>query len=175
MARGQYLRTNYRITGGLQDITAIGAGWGQSPANVGAALGSGAFPRDGFIYITSYCTSVGGSTKNVAWTNWIYDSTAGILSWYYTSLSPGAGYKFLPLGWRIRSVSDTKIGSIHDSYCPGVYYIPVFGSMTFSGSEFGIKFGKPSVQATTGSALCLVSYSGEEMLMDLWGFIVSSP
>ena len=169
MARGQYLRTNYRITGGLQDITGIGGGFGTAAAQGGA----GAMPRNGFIYITSYCTSIGGSTNSTE--NWLVDSTAGILSWYYTSLSPGAGYKFLPLDWHIRSISDTKIGSLGQSYNPGVWKVPIFASMSLSGSVFALLFGRPSSPANTGSYACIASYSGSEIKMDLWGFIVSGP
>ena len=178
---GSILRTNYHRTGGKLDITAIGGGY-LANAAVG---GSGSKDYNGgFIYIMSYSGSIGGSTKSFS--NWIADSAYGLLSWVYTSLSPGSGYKFLPLGVRLRSVSDANLLSVGQSVT--MVGGGIGAGMNFSFSHTGgslviIHMPKYNYGGATGSAasfpcgsgITAKSYSGEAFLADIWGFIVSAP
>lgn len=170
--QGSVLRTNYRKTGGVLDITAIGGGFPRSPGGGGGGTN---LPYGGFIYVLSYCCSIGGSTNTFS--NALHDSTYGLLSWYFTSQSPGSGYKFLPLGYRWKSISDVKIGSMGVSYSMGQgNYTPIHNTMSWTDSIFLMQFAKPMVAGVaTGSATTFGSYSGEEALLDIWGFIVSGP
>jgi hypothetical protein len=168
---GSILRTNYRRTGGKLDITAIGGGWLDNASNAGSGPTN---YNGGFIYIMSYSGSIGGSTKSFS--NWIADSAYGLLSWVYTSLSPGSGFKFLPLGVKLRSVSDTNMLSVGVSMTMAGY-LGAYGNFSFSttGSVTVIHIPKYNFAGATGSAITALTFSGEQFLADIWGFIVSSP
>jgi hypothetical protein len=169
------LRTNYRRTGGKLDITAIGGGFLDNASNAGSGPTNW---NGGFIYIISYSGSIGGSAAAKSFSNWIADSAYGLLSWVYTSLSPGSGYKFLPLGVKIRSISDTNVLQVGASMTmPGYGYGPTVFSFSTTGSITVIYIPKYNYGALTGSAapVTALSFSGEGFLADLWGFIVSAP
>lgn len=173
---GGYLKTNYRKTGGVLDITAIGGGFPKSPGGGGAGT---PLAYGGFIYVLSYSVSLGGSTKTFS--NALADSAKGILSWYFTSYAPAtSGYKFLPLGWIFKSISDSKLVNLGAFYGATATFgqalnNPPLMSMSLTDSIFGLWFGKLSGIPNTGSVATMASYSGEEALLNIWGFIVSGP
>lgn len=167
MARGQYLRTNYRKTGGVVDITGIGGGYPLASATNGAGTTT---PYGGFVYVTSFAGSWGGSTRTFS--NELADSAYGIMSLFYGSGQFDSGYKFLPIGFNWRSVSDWGFST--DSLSNAALPDPKGISIAFTDSIFRI-FGVKAQNIGSGSAVSYLSFSGEEVLLDIWGFIVSSP
>ena len=169
---GSILRTNYHRTGGKLDITAIGGGY---LANAAVGGSGGNDYNGGFIYIMSWSGTIGGSTKT--YSNWLADSAYGLLSLVYTSLSPGSGFKFLPLGIKLRSISDAVIMSVGQSVTMAGGGIGAGMNFSFShtGSVVVIHMPKYNYGGATGSGITAMSFSGEGALLDMWGFIVSSP
>ena len=155
--QGTVLRTNYKRTGGVLDITAIGGGYAIASAQNGAGTD---IPYGGFVYVTSYSLAI--SQANLT-ANIMGDSTHGIMSFFYGSDKFPNGYKFLPLGFRMRSgavpVSDGASGFAS---------MPIAWEPTFSSSIWMLyAFGFIDSY--------LISLGGASFLMDVWGFIVSSP
>lgn len=163
MGTGSYLRTNYRKTGGILDITAIGGG---IPAGVAQGQSGPTDMYGGLVYITSFS----GRFNTASAASYCFEeSTYGLLSFFYGANSPGSGYLFRPLGINWVSISDVAFSAGAQSLAvPGPFRV------TFSSSLFQVKVAK-NVNVLGSGIPSYRSFSGEQFLCDVWGLIISGP
>lgn len=145
----KYLRTNYRLTGGIIDIDAIGAG-----ANKGSWLGGTGTknPHGGFIM---------GSTTGQ---NSIFTVSAyGAMSEYYGSGQFGSGYKIMPVA----------VYNIHQ----GSTLQQVYVTMSINNSVFALIPVALSLTPGSATSADLDVVTGASVSADIvWcGFVTSTP
>lgn len=145
----KYLRTNYRLTGGVIDIDGIGAG-----ANKGSWLGgTGTMnPHGGFV--------MGSMTGQ----NSIFIVSAyGAMSAYYGDGQFGSGYKIMPIA----------VYNIHQ----GSALQQVYATMSFNNSAFALIPVRLSLTpgSATSADLNVVTGASVSAKVVWCGFVVSTP
>ena len=157
--QGSVLRTNYRKTGGVTDITAIGG------AGALGSWGGGAgtpLPYGGFIM----------GSFNSAVTSILHPISAyGAMSDYYGGGNFNSGFKIFPLMVKNASVPNDAVASVAYDF-----------DWTITGSIFWVVGNKMSaylisVATLSGPVLGVPSiFASNESAHFVWaGFIVSSP
>jgi len=156
---GSYLRTNYRKTGGIADITAIGGGF--AIGSWGGGSGT-PLPYGGFVM---------GSFASAAFSAMHPISAVGAMSEYFGSGLFGAGYKIFPFMVKNASVPNDAVASV-------VYAF----DWSLSGSLFwviGNKMSSHLISVSTASGPVLGAPSilaSNESIHFVWaGYIVSGP
>ena len=170
MVQGTVLRTNYKQTGGVLDIIGVGGGVPLASAMSGAGTN---LPYGGFIYARSY--ALGVSEANLT-ANILGDSTFGIMSLYYGSAMYPAGYKFLPLGVRVRSGASAMAAGMSGAWLsiPKVW-LPAWTSSIWMLEVYGKAVAGSATSIGAGDGSALLTLGGLSFLLDIWGFIISSP
>lgn len=166
---GTLVRTNYRRTGAVLDITAIGGGIPLASIHGGAGT---QLPYGGAI-LYSFADTIAEATAAASLagisSRWV-QSAYGIMSAFYGSTMFISGYKFQPLAVYFISVTGLNIsaGQWGNSFLP-----PIALSLRTSGS---IAIFTPLLPLiATASQVSFVSLSGATMAAQIFGFIISGP
>lgn len=171
---GEYLRTNYRRTGGIADITALGGGIPRASATSGGAGMEDGQMYGGFMYFSMAMT--GGSGDNAtggreyAWGT----STFGTMSLYYGSGIYSGGFRFQPIGWIPMSISESTWANRNQSLAIGIKLVGTGTSDSIWRMSFAIRASgdADSYNLDTGS-WCMCSATGLRLIV--YGFIISGP
>lgn len=175
MTQGQILRTNYRKTGGAQDILAFG-GHLLSTCMFGDSAGFriDQYPNGGFMYISVSGSIQGAEATAAMWNTsgptgcsraWI-DSTYGLISRW--NGNPAEGYVFYPVEIDLLSFSDVGLAAGNQSV-PMAEYIHYShsGSIIFVSMLYRVVGEEPwASMSMRGTA---------EFKAHMWGFIISAP
>ena len=169
---GNLLRTNYRKTGGSQNITAIAGHLLSASAFGGAGFKLDQYPNGGFMVM-----SVSGSIQGAEATAGMYqtsgptgcsrawiDSTYGLMSRF--NGNPVSGYQFHPFGFRFYSFSGVGYAAAEQSIPrPFMKHVSHSGSLIF----VSILLQLPE------SAMSFSARGTAEFKAEVWGFIISAP
>lgn len=171
---GSYLRTNYRKTGGILDIVAIGGGYPYtSQATAGKTAGSGPpHSYGGFIWLSWTGTIINASDNASVLgisSRWV-ESTYGLMQSYYGDTVYDSGYAFLPIIAHFMSVSGLVMtaGGVDDSFVG-------FVCTSFRHSGSYAVFTPLVLAMDAASDASFLSLSGATADFQIGGFIISSP
>lgn len=183
MVSGQHLRTNYRRTGGVLDINALGGYMPWASIHGGSGMNP-ALPYGGFMMVSwhgsTMCGGTGSDLGDLCVDGlsgcWV-QSAAGLMSAFYGSdqaCALGGGYAFMPVGCYIMSLTGAALtdggtfGSQQTIFAGRRGYGALLSASAMPSIAW-IRIYKGSISGTISCASeCAIGIT-------VWGFIISGP